>query len=86
MEKTKGKLKGFRKTGFIMLALLLTLVLTVFLTAVAQEKPPSPPAKEQIAERVQTVGSNLGLSGKLGDAVAKTPAGTGKGQIDVKCT
>lgn len=83
MEKINVKLRGFGKTGFIMLALTLTLILTVFLTAGAQEKPLSPPAKEQSAEKVQAVGNNLGLSGKLGEAVAKTPAGTGKGQIDV---
>ncbi|MBM3303047.1 MAG: sulfite exporter TauE/SafE family protein, partial [Deltaproteobacteria bacterium] len=41
------------------------------------------PAAEQPKEPPKTVGSTLGLSGKLGEGVAKTPIGTGKGQIDV---
>jgi uncharacterized membrane protein YfcA len=41
------------------------------------------PAAAQPKAQVQPVGNNLGLSGKLGEAVAKTPAGKGKGQIDV---
>ncbi|MGQ9824991.1 MAG: sulfite exporter TauE/SafE family protein [Desulfotomaculales bacterium] len=32
--------------------------------------------------KAQVVGSDLGLKGKLGEAVAKVPVGTGKGQID----
>ena len=44
------------------------------------------PAAEQPKEQAKTVGSNLGLPGKLGEAVAKTPAGKGKGQIDVERT
>ncbi len=32
--------------------------------------------------QVQVVGSDLGLKGKLGEAIAKAPVGTGKGQID----
>ncbi|MDQ0287121.1 putative membrane protein YfcA [Desulfofundulus luciae] len=32
--------------------------------------------------QVQVVGSDLGLKGKLGKAIAKAPVGTGKGQID----
>jgi uncharacterized membrane protein YfcA len=34
------------------------------------------------ANKAQVVGSDLGLKGKLGEAVAKVPVGTGKGQID----
>ncbi|RKO66163.1 sulfite exporter TauE/SafE family protein [Desulfofundulus salinus] len=34
------------------------------------------------AQQAQVVGSDLGLKGKLGEAIAKAPVGTGKGQID----
>lgn len=34
------------------------------------------------AEKPQVVGSDLGLQGKLGEAIAKAPAGTGTGQIN----
>ncbi|PKN29137.1 MAG: hypothetical protein CVU64_09820 [Deltaproteobacteria bacterium HGW-Deltaproteobacteria-21] len=54
-------------------------------TAVAQEKPKAEPPKIESAKPAQgaVVGNNLGLGGKLGPAIAKTPAGKGKGQIDV---
>jgi hypothetical protein len=39
-------------------------------------------AKEPPKEQVKLVGKDLGLGGKLGPAVAKTPEGKGKGQID----
>jgi hypothetical protein len=61
------------------LVLTLALSLTSLFTAIAQEKK----AAEQPKEPAKVVGSNLGLSGKLGEAVAKTPVGKGKGQIDV---
>ena len=35
------------------------------------------------AEAPKLVGDTLGLPGKIGEQVAKTPAGTGRGQIDV---
>jgi uncharacterized membrane protein YfcA len=60
--------------ALIILALCLALSLTSIITAIAQQKP--------AAEQGKVVGSDLGLSGKLGKAVAKTPAGTGPGQID----
>ncbi|NHM27233.1 sulfite exporter TauE/SafE family protein [Desulfofundulus sp. TPOSR] len=34
------------------------------------------------AQQETVVGSDLGLKGKLGEAIAKAPVGTGKGQID----
>ncbi|AEG16268.1 protein of unknown function DUF81 [Desulfofundulus kuznetsovii DSM 6115] len=34
------------------------------------------------AQQETAVGSDLGLKGKLGEAIAKAPVGTGKGQID----
>lgn len=34
------------------------------------------------AQQEAVVGSDLGLKGKLGEAIAKAPVGTGKGQID----
>jgi uncharacterized membrane protein YfcA len=67
-----------------MLMMTLTLLFTVFFTAVAQEKPAVPPTQEQMKEKPKAVGDTLGLSGKLGEAVAKAPAGAGKGQIDVQ--
>ncbi len=36
------------------------------------------------AKKAAPVGSDLGLRGKLGKAIAKAPAGQGKGEIDVK--
>ena len=82
MGNSKKQFNWFRKTGLIMLTLSLTLVLTVFLTARAQEKTPASPILEQPKGKADVIGSNLGLSGKLGEAVAKTPKGTGKGFID----
>jgi hypothetical protein len=43
---------------------------------------PAPAAAAAAAEKAKPVGNNLGLPGKLGENVAKAPAGTGKGQID----
>ncbi|MEW6664021.1 MAG: TSUP family transporter [Thermodesulfobacteriota bacterium] len=86
MGKPNGKSRWFRKGSLIVLTLLLALSLTTFLTAVAQEKPAAPAkpaAVEKAKEQPKAVGSNLGLPGKLGEAVAKTPAGKGKGLIDV---
>lgn len=69
------KLKWMKKVALIVLVLSLALSLTSILTAVAQQKP--------AAEAPKLLGDTLGLRGKLGEGVAKTPAGTGKGQIDV---
>ncbi len=74
-----GKSNWMKKAALIALALCLALSLTSILTAVAQQQPAAQPAQEA----PKLVGSNLGLSGKLGDAVAKAQAGKGKGQIDV---
>jgi uncharacterized protein len=38
---------------------------------------------QQVVEAPKLVGDTLGLPGKIGEQVAKTPAGTGIGQIDV---
>ena len=74
-----------RKVIFKGLMLLLILALACFFTGVGSALAQAPkPAAEQPKEPAKTVGSDLGLPGKLGQAVAKTPAGTGKGQIDVK--
>jgi len=51
-------------------------------TPYSSAQTPAAPA-EKAAEAPKLVGDTLGLSGKIGDAVAKTPAGTGRGQIDV---
>lgn len=58
--------------------------------ATAQPAPTQPPAAAQPAPAQQkpaevtpkTVGSNLGLPGKLGQEISKAPEGKGKGQID----
>jgi uncharacterized protein len=75
------------KGALIALILTLGLSLTTFITAVAQEKsaaPAKPAAVEKAKEQPKAVvGSNLGLPGKLGEAVAKTPAGKGPGLIEV---
>ncbi len=79
------KANYIQKGTLILLVLSLALTLTTFLTAVAQEKPSIqtvPQVNEQPKERPAAVGSTLGLSGKLGQAVAKAPAGKGKGMID----
>jgi uncharacterized protein len=85
MQKEKRLNRG-RKGALIVLALSLALSITTGLTAVAQEKP-APPVTPQISEPIpetsRTVGNNLGLSGKLGEAIAKAPVGQGKGQIDL---
>lgn len=74
-----GKFGWIRKGALIVLVVTLALSLTSLFTAIAQEKKAAEPPKEQ----AKVVGSNLGLSGKLGEAVAKTPVGKGKGQIDI---
>lgn len=73
------KKNWYGTVGLSVLLLALTFSLAMPLTTLAQDKP----AAEQPAEQPQVVGSNLGVSGKLGQAVAKAPAGTGPGQIDV---
>ncbi|MDD5476344.1 MAG: sulfite exporter TauE/SafE family protein [Syntrophales bacterium] len=80
-----GKVKWLGKGAVILFILSLALLTTAMFTAVAQEKPKAEPSKIEAATPGQgaVVGSNLGLGGKLGAAVAKTPAGKGNGQIDV---
>jgi len=70
----------FFKGAMVILILALACLFTGVGSALAQAQKP---AVEQPKEQPKTVGSNLGLSGKLGEAVAKTPTGKGKGQIDV---
>jgi hypothetical protein len=79
-----GKVKWLRKGAVILFILSLALLTTAMFTAVAQEKPKAEAPKVEAAKPEQgaLVGSNLGLGGKLGPAVAKTPAGRGPGQID----
>jgi len=74
-----------KKVVFKGAMVLLILALACFFAGMGSALAQAPkPAAEQPKEQAKTVGSDLGLSGKLGEAVAKTPAGTGKGQIDVK--
>jgi hypothetical protein len=62
---------------------LLILALACFFTGVGSALAQAQkPAAEQPKEQPKTVGSNLGLSGKLGEAVAKNPVGKGPGLID----
>lgn len=42
----------------------------------------TPQTGQPAADQAKVVGSDLGLQGKLGEAIAKAPAGTGKGQIN----
>jgi len=75
----RGK-KMIFKGAMVLLILALACFFTGVGSALAQAQKP---AAEQPKEQVKPVGDKLGLSGKLGEAVAKTPAGKGKGQIDV---
>lgn len=72
-----------RKLVFKGAMVLLLLALACFFTGVGSALAQAQkPAAEQPKEQPKTVGSNLGLSGKLGEAVAKTPVGKGPGLID----
>jgi uncharacterized membrane protein YfcA len=75
-------MKG-RKVVFKGVMVLLVVALACFFTGLGSasaqaQKPDAAQPKEQ----VQPVGNTLGLSGKLGVAISKTPMGTGKGQIN----
>ena len=73
-----------RKLVFKGALVLLILALACFFTGLGSALAQAPkPAAEQPKAQVKAVGSDLGLPGKLGVAVSKTPAGKGKGQIDV---
>jgi uncharacterized membrane protein YfcA len=74
----RGK-RVFFRGAMVILILALACLFTGVGSALAQAQKP---AAEQPKEQVKPVGTNLGLSGKLGEAVAKTPAGKGPGQID----
>jgi uncharacterized protein len=74
----RGK-RVFFRGAMVILILALACLFTGVGSALAQTQKP---AAEQPKELVKPVGTNLGLSGKLGEAVAKTPAGKGPGQID----
>jgi len=67
------------KGAMVLLILALACFFTGVGSALAQAQKP---AAEQPKEQPKTVGSNLGLSGKLGEAVAKNPVGKGPGLID----
>ena len=75
MQKTSK----FQRRAFLALALALVFSLVAVGAAFGQAKEQP---KEQPKEQVKLVGDKLGLPGKLGEAVAKTPAGKGPGQID----
>ncbi len=67
------------KGAMVLLILALACLFTGVGSALAQAQKP---AAEQPKEQPKTVGSTLGLSGKLGEAVAKNPVGKGPGLID----
>jgi uncharacterized protein len=69
----------FQKRAFLAMALALVFSLVAVGAAFGQAKEQP---KEQPKEQVKLVGDKLGLPGKLGEAVAKTPAGKGPGQVD----
>jgi len=68
------KKRFFKKGALVVLLLSFAFSLAMLFTAIAQEKP--------AGEQPQVVGDTLGLPGKLGEAVSKTPVGTEKGYID----
>jgi uncharacterized membrane protein YfcA len=69
------------KGVMVLLIFALACVFTGVGSALAQAQKP---AAEQPKEQVKTVGSDLGISGKIGKAISKAPVGTGKGLIDPK--
>jgi hypothetical protein len=76
MRKRKIVFKG----ALVLLILALACFFTGVGSALAQAQKP---AAEQSKEQPKTVvGNTLGLSGKLGEAVAKNPVGKGPGLID----
>ncbi|MEW6670451.1 MAG: TSUP family transporter [Thermodesulfobacteriota bacterium] len=77
--------KWYGKVGLSVLLLALAFSIAIPLAAVAQDKPAAeqPATAQPVEQQPQLVGGNLGISGKLGEAIAKAPAGTGPGQIDV---
>ena len=64
----------FQKRAFLAVALALVFSLVAVGAAFGQAKEQP---KEQPKEQIKLVGDKLGLPGKLGEAVAKTPAGKG---------
>jgi uncharacterized protein len=75
----RGRKLVFKGAMMVLLILALACFFTGVGSALAQAQKP---AAEQPKEQPKTVGSNLGLSGKLGEAVAKNPVGKGPGLID----
>lgn len=65
----------------ILATMTLLAVLAIGPVAYAQTATPAP-ATPAAAEKAKPVGQDFGIKGKLGEAIAKAPAGTGKGQID----
>jgi len=76
------------KAVLVVIATILFCVSICATAALAQEKakpspPPAVPKAEKPAEPEKALVGDLGVGGKVGKALAKTPAGTGKGEIDV---
>ena len=68
---------------FIMSLFVASALLGATVYAQAQQQAVQTPAAEKPAvEKPQAVGSDLGLKGKIGEAIKKAPVGTKKGQID----
>jgi len=79
----EGKSMRGRKVVFKGALVLLILALACFFTGVGSALAQAQkPAAEQPKEQPKTVGTYLGLSGKLGEAVAKHSVGKGPGLID----
>ena len=71
----------FKWVAGVMLAMALVVSpLLPALPAGAQAPPSAPP--QATAEKPPVVGSDLGLAGKIGEAIKNAPMGKGKGQID----
>ncbi len=75
-----------RMNGFVCLLTLLGLLAALLMVSApaGAQSGKAAPAVEKKADpkAVKTVGSNLGLSGKLGEALSKAPEGKGKGMLD----
>jgi len=72
--------RGFRKW---LIGAVLVLAASPFLLSLPAGAQGTEPAPAQVAaEKPAVVGSDLGLPGKIGEAIKNAPVGKGKGQID----
>jgi uncharacterized protein len=74
-----------RSTWVVVVMVAITLTVSLFLASqpAGAQTPPAAP-QQAAAEKPPVVGSDLGLAGKIGEAIKNAPVGQGKGQIDPK--